>query len=109
MIQASHDAHVPTCTSGTRLSNLTLELSPNWICECTNNSCANDTVLAIREEYFSVVQNQLHLKKWNNPIIWVALVRDPESWFYSAVGQWCAGLGQDTEPCNATVSGQVDY
>jgi len=53
--------------------------------------------LAIREELFQ----HIHMgNTWQAPV-WVALVRDPEMWFYSAVGQFCAGLGRDTLPCKS--------
>jgi len=94
LIQAASDGNVPTCTSGTGLGGL--HLRAGWACSC-KSPCSEEKTLAIREELF---QN-IHMgNTWQDPV-WVALVRDPETWFYSAVGQFCAGMGRDTLPCKS--------
>jgi hypothetical protein len=31
------------------------------------------------------------------PFVYISVIRNPEDWFYSAVGQWCAGRGSGTK------------
>merc|ERR1719401_1189217 len=107
MMQASADAHVPTCTSGSSPGRgqppTQLRASPGWWCDC-RSSCANSKALAIIEKDFVTCKQIItRMETWENPI-WVALVRDPESWFYSAVGHYCSTKKwMHEEPCAATI------
>jgi len=98
LIYASANASANVCTYGTHLPR---DEFPFELCTCYSN-CSEESDFAIIEpgpdRYFDSYKNQTLMAGWHKPV-WVSLIREPEDWFYSAVGQWCAGGGEDTAPC----------
>ena len=100
-------AHVPTCNIGTRLSttNGTSMLSEGTPlpCWCSAPACMNQSVIALQEKSYK--HFYFHpSSSWHRCLVWFALLREPESWFYSAVSQWCAGVGHEQPECGPSVT-----
>lgn len=68
-------------------------------CSCYEACCLRRAGIAIME----TTHAEMRLV---NPHLFGSVVRQPEQWFYSAVNQWCAGLGRKTGGCqrNATIA-----
>jgi hypothetical protein len=72
------------------------------LCGCSNERCRARAKVAVVEAPFSIIKALLRpvRTKW----LWVAVIRRPERWFYSAVGQWCANNGKRSIPCKPNAS-----
>lgn len=94
---------VPVCNHGTSLRDMGLHHEP---CQCTE--CGARSHVAVAEQTHAWMRHTLFDEQgWGGCAVWAALVREPREWFYSAVGQWCAGLGgQQHHPACETDSGR---
>ena len=96
---------VPVCNHGTKLSGMGLG-HPDQFCQCSK--CGARSQVAIAEQTHAWMKHHLFDEQgWGSCAVWAALVREPQAWFYSAVGQWCAGLGgQQHHPACETIDGR---
>ena len=65
------------------------------LCNCRDPRCRDKTAIAIMETTHVQMKNYLKGSK----MLWVAVIRQPERWFYSAVAQWCGNGGRGTKGC----------
>ena len=67
------------------------------LCNCKDTRCRSVAKVAVVEAPHRMVKALLGpmRREW----LWVSIIRRPEDWFYSAVGQWCAGRGAGRLPC----------
>ena len=65
------------------------------LCSCEDVRCRALSKVAVVEAPYPMVKAILRTvpAHW----LWVAVIRRPSDWFYSAVGQWCSGRGRFTK------------
>ena len=94
-------AEVATCNHGTGLSGFAFRHARP--CECTKAACMRSSRVAVMEQTHGWMRRRLFPTEgggWGRCAVWMATVREPSEWFYSAVGQWCAGpWGRNQPPC----------
>ena len=77
------------------LENTTVCNDKPWarpaLCQCWADSvCLNLARVRVSEKsHAEFVSNLVRRGAYNRPTFWIAVMRRPEDWFYSAVGQWC--------------------
>ena len=69
----------------------------------SDERCEHVAEAAVVETPYREAKHLLHND--TKPSLFLTIVRDPKSWFYSALGQWCGNLGKDDPGCqeNATL------
>jgi hypothetical protein len=85
VIETLVKAGLPVCQGGTKLMRL-------HACSCFKE-CAQWSTVAVMEighnEFLHSLMWPSALKAAASRVMWLSIVREPESWFYSAVGQLC--------------------
>lgn len=107
LMHALAQRRVPTCSLGTSAKALQQLVVDGLTlpCSCESDSCMASSNVAVQERS----HDEYHSGGWGRrPTMWLALIRDPEAWFYSAVGQWCSnglpgsGAGAHSPECGAS-------
>ena len=102
--------------AGAGLCNGGTKLEPNDVCQCHKrwyeegfpdlagwNSkavCGSSAEIAVMEQTHESFFNYWDAQEGHAECTaWMSTIRDPQEWFYSAVGQWCTRSGAGTPAC----------
>lgn len=108
LFHALSSSQVPTCNLEVSLGGLGALQNDGLKlpCDCQNENCMRASNVAVQERS----HDNYHLGGWaDSTVAWFAMLRDPETWFYSAVAQWCgdgpgSGAGRQEPECGHDVS-----
>uniref|UniRef100_A0A7S3NQ73 Sulfotransferase domain-containing protein n=1 Tax=Aureoumbra lagunensis TaxID=44058 RepID=A0A7S3NQ73_9STRA len=76
---------------------------PGEVCNCQHTCCFKAAPIAIMELKYSRIRN-ISVLTSSSRILYTSLIRSPQKWFYSAVGQYCTGKGKNSPVCKSTVT-----
>ena len=69
------------------------------MCDCAHRDCLQKSQAAVVERPYSTLRTIVRASsRWQGHTVYVATIRSPRAWFYSAVGHWCVGAYGAADP-----------
>ena len=102
MLSSLVAAGVDTCVWGSGFEQSNCSCNGRQVRD-SNQSCARNSQAAVIEAPYREAKKMVGTDH-STPSLYLAIVRDPEQWFYSSIGQWCANTGRDDIGCQPTAS-----
>ena len=69
------------------------------MCDCAHRDCLQRSQAAVVERPYSTLRTIVRASsRWQGHTVYVATIRSPRAWFYSAVGHWCVGAYGAADP-----------
>jgi len=109
LLDALQQSGAQVCKGGTGSEELVGE-----VCDCyTRKNCQSESEIAVMEAKHAQFRDQVRWTGIDGQLVgppgvendgpgctaWASTIREPESWFYAAVGQWCGNAGAKTRGC----------